>query len=421
MASVADLPAEILTAIFLLLIPDDGWMVPDPKLAPLLLCSVCSTWRNVALGAGNLWDSLHLAPHDPAAALRCIAMSKTWLSRAHGRPISLSLSNTRSLHPHTIDEIYDRFTLRRLRLGDPSMSNITALFSTPAPSLQILDIREPHPYISWRHASSSTGVIFPALTRLSVSARYNLPSVHPLPINWGCLTRLRLERAGTLQTICTLLEQCTALTMCYIAMPLRLTAPPFPGFASTPRRAATLPQLTTLTLNATFDIPALLEYFSFPALTTLSLGPSAGDTLTEETLRALDTVSAPALQCLSLNMYCRSQALVRQLERFPNITELRLNLKAAVLQALVARPDVVPALSQLTLVYGAIESENRESVEVLAEVAARRVPASGIQLVVDTVGVATWLVAKCTQTAMRYGFRMRVMEPAEGAFDVDLE
>ncbi|KAJ7747729.1 hypothetical protein B0H16DRAFT_1692274 [Mycena metata] len=53
------LPHDIVQEIFIACLPHDSNAVMSRKEAPLLLCEICSAWRNLALNTPTLWASLH--------------------------------------------------------------------------------------------------------------------------------------------------------------------------------------------------------------------------------------------------------------------------------------------------------------------------------------------------------------------------
>ncbi|THV07438.1 hypothetical protein K435DRAFT_960010 [Dendrothele bispora CBS 962.96] len=83
------LPTELLAEIFILCLPDQFYVAPDPLQAPLLLASVCAGWRTITLSTSNLWSSLCLRPG--ITYQRANPLLSTWLSRTSSRPLSLSL------------------------------------------------------------------------------------------------------------------------------------------------------------------------------------------------------------------------------------------------------------------------------------------------------------------------------------------
>lgn len=54
------LPVELLTEVFVFCLPDDTFIRPCPKSAPLLLTRVCGSWRDLALSVPRLWSSIYI-------------------------------------------------------------------------------------------------------------------------------------------------------------------------------------------------------------------------------------------------------------------------------------------------------------------------------------------------------------------------
>ncbi|KAJ7158027.1 hypothetical protein C8R43DRAFT_854891, partial [Mycena crocata] len=53
------LPEDIIRAIFIACLPSTHNAVVSPAASPLLLCQICSAWRDLALSTPQLWASLH--------------------------------------------------------------------------------------------------------------------------------------------------------------------------------------------------------------------------------------------------------------------------------------------------------------------------------------------------------------------------
>lgn len=62
---VQELPAELLAAIFISCTPEDPLTIRQPHTttAPMILCQICSRWREIALGTPELWTYLYFIPH----------------------------------------------------------------------------------------------------------------------------------------------------------------------------------------------------------------------------------------------------------------------------------------------------------------------------------------------------------------------
>ncbi|KAJ7143068.1 hypothetical protein C8R43DRAFT_1015575 [Mycena crocata] len=87
---VLALPPEILSEIFVHCLSDAEFITPDPTIAPLVLCGICSQWRMIALTTPALWNSLLL---DTPSANRegYTDLCQSWLSRARKTSLSLCL------------------------------------------------------------------------------------------------------------------------------------------------------------------------------------------------------------------------------------------------------------------------------------------------------------------------------------------
>ncbi|KAF8650057.1 hypothetical protein AX16_005447, partial [Volvariella volvacea WC 439] len=90
---------DMLREIFVRCLPIDSYAFMKTSQAPLLLCRICSHWREVALTIPRLWSSIYvpyISPIDstyiafiPELQVRLDAIS-SWLSRSGGLPLSIS-------------------------------------------------------------------------------------------------------------------------------------------------------------------------------------------------------------------------------------------------------------------------------------------------------------------------------------------
>lgn len=90
-------PDQVLQEIFQHCLPDDLYVVPHTRSAPLVLTHVCRRWRAVAQGTSELWSSIAL--HDCGVwnyELE-VKMIKRWLDRSRMHPIRMSIACL----PHT--------------------------------------------------------------------------------------------------------------------------------------------------------------------------------------------------------------------------------------------------------------------------------------------------------------------------------
>ncbi|KAJ7693813.1 hypothetical protein B0H17DRAFT_1199507 [Mycena rosella] len=102
---VAELPAELITEIFLWCHPmhEDTFEVPSDVVcndrsipSPLTLASVCRRWRDLALSTPELWSRIEFGFRDGSSASEASQRVKQWLDRAAPRPLTVSLHARKS-------------------------------------------------------------------------------------------------------------------------------------------------------------------------------------------------------------------------------------------------------------------------------------------------------------------------------------
>ncbi|KAJ6494029.1 hypothetical protein C8R47DRAFT_1118088 [Mycena vitilis] len=81
--------------------------------APLLLCRICSAWRNIAIRMPRLWNHLHVSwPFVAETEGRKQAMAQ-WLERSAQLPLAVSAAyDARSDDTHVILDSFLRFSAR---------------------------------------------------------------------------------------------------------------------------------------------------------------------------------------------------------------------------------------------------------------------------------------------------------------------
>jgi hypothetical protein len=85
------LPTEVLSHIFVHCLPQDKYLLPAWKLAPVLLTKICRRWKEVAVGTPSLWCRLN-ASSLPIKSLEKVPFClDLWLKRSRGCLLSLKL------------------------------------------------------------------------------------------------------------------------------------------------------------------------------------------------------------------------------------------------------------------------------------------------------------------------------------------
>ncbi|KAJ7640390.1 hypothetical protein DFH06DRAFT_1052815 [Mycena polygramma] len=87
---VARLPLELSSEIFIQSLPPSSSPGEHPSLqhAPLVLLSVCTTWKDIALSVPALWAAIRI---DFPCTEGFTDVLTAWLQRAHNHPLSISL------------------------------------------------------------------------------------------------------------------------------------------------------------------------------------------------------------------------------------------------------------------------------------------------------------------------------------------
>ncbi|KAL1677370.1 hypothetical protein EV122DRAFT_178131, partial [Schizophyllum commune] len=182
-APVRILPTEVLSYIFELCMEEPP-IKPDASKAPLLLCGICSRWREVALGTPTLWHNLHISvaallrdtPEDADRFYSSrVKIAETWLGRARTMPLNLTMAVTikerrfftrpryRDFPPFPVAAFFRPHarTLRSLTMELPKSqySSLCAIAPIPMPSLESLVISK-HSLVSAGTDESERIVVF---------------------------------------------------------------------------------------------------------------------------------------------------------------------------------------------------------------------------------------------------------------------
>ncbi|KAJ7181511.1 hypothetical protein C8R43DRAFT_969402 [Mycena crocata] len=171
---ILTLPSEITSEIFIRCLPSglkEESKNPHPRLAPLLLLTICRTWRDIALSTPTLWAVLRLyIETDSTLGSYVDEVFENWLRRSGDVPLSLTLHGWCASFP----TIIGRYATR-LRCLDVKM--YTGDFS---------------------HLPDTTA--FPLLERFSFEYGRAIRSVGP-PVPQNCLPMRALQQAPQLREV----------------------------------------------------------------------------------------------------------------------------------------------------------------------------------------------------------------------------
>ncbi|KAJ2922806.1 hypothetical protein H1R20_g14303, partial [Candolleomyces eurysporus] len=132
------MPQEIMERIFVQSLPAGGYGTFNPCDSPLVLLRVCRLWREIALGAPELWSSIDIVipvqllsavrtpdPKNQQRVASLLAEVNRWLVRSGSHPLSIRTpekfsSNLNESREEILDKIYSSLALHshRWRSGD---------------------------------------------------------------------------------------------------------------------------------------------------------------------------------------------------------------------------------------------------------------------------------------------------------------
>ncbi|KAJ7040817.1 hypothetical protein C8F04DRAFT_228474 [Mycena alexandri] len=261
---VLTLPPEVVSEIFIRTLSETRAR-PNVTEAPLLLCTVCSQWRTIAIFTPALWSSIELTFKFSLFGSNFLALLDLWLSRTGHHPLSLSL-------------YYDEYTVTKNR---PQVDLVVHLLLRH--SHQWADVELKLPDASGFHQFK--GYHYPALKALSlthsvntsippVASFTNAPSLtsvqlsagsaaDPIVLPWPQLTSLKCE-ALYVHDCLGLLRETTQLVEFTVYLQeggAEIQHLPF----------LILPTLRSLHLLREECHMDLLQYLTLPALETLSI------------------------------------------------------------------------------------------------------------------------------------------------------
>lgn len=202
------LPHDVLREIFFACLPQTVHLPPRPDDAPLLLTSICSSWRTLALNTQELWCDFQVALGSRARKNNhALGALGAWLSRCPDRPLSFKIhAAPRAPFPlpgiqHDIlpiDLIIPHISrIRILDLQNISGEQMYALITLPPSSFPLLEEVDIFLRDSWifRAEPWEATAFHDAKQLRSFTIRGFDGTLSPITLNlpWGQLRSLHLD------------------------------------------------------------------------------------------------------------------------------------------------------------------------------------------------------------------------------------
>ena len=286
--SIHSLPLEVLSEIFVLVLPTDRELYSMPQFydserrklinTTPAFCAVCSSWRSLALAAPRLWNRILI--HVPRGMNKAQAQRKAadlvqWISRSHSVPLTLHISGD----------------FAKPRNGKGPEGPIISVIKDHAARWKSLYFRAFQPSLSLLHFDG-----WHSLRRLYYPY-FDPASCANQTVPWAHITHLQIRKYIACQDSATIFIKCPKLV--YLSI---LVDPEAIGQSTVP---VILEDLVTFYLKTSYhaadlaaDLQTILHQLSLPSLREISInGISSGDI---EPLLNLFTRSSCALDRLEI-------------------------------------------------------------------------------------------------------------------------
>ncbi|KAJ7475229.1 hypothetical protein B0H11DRAFT_1728048 [Mycena galericulata] len=265
---ILTIPPEIMEEIFVFCLPDeeDGPLIPDPSLAPLVLLNICKHWRSIALSTPRLWCSIRVNLR-PQQLQNSISLLRCWLARSLSRPLSVGVVYMNYEDNPSPDALIDALTQSSAQWRDVRLE-------LPFKDLQRLNGIEGHVPLLKKLLIGPTDAYFAGMQGLRIapitafSDAPSLREVHlvtgfpfTLELPWAQLTELKATSLSVCECL-EILEASPALVRCTLS--LRQS---FDTASAT--RIPPLEHLEVLTLRTSGFHADLLHCLTLPALREL--------------------------------------------------------------------------------------------------------------------------------------------------------
>ncbi|KAF8629914.1 hypothetical protein AX15_003192 [Amanita polypyramis BW_CC] len=211
------LPREILAEIFIKCLPDAKLetLWTSKSFAPILLCNICSSWRELAVATPHLWSTLGISIRDSALdKLTAVHVTNKWLERSGTLPLTLRLKHNPFVpflnpRPVLVKAILSVFANHASRWED------VALYLEGCPRLALPQVgslpllRAFHLQASKQHIIRLPFSENPRLVRLSWPYPFTTPTSAQIP--WHQMTHLRIETGVSMFSVSETIRLCPSL------------------------------------------------------------------------------------------------------------------------------------------------------------------------------------------------------------------
>jgi hypothetical protein len=261
---INELPPEILGEIFVRCLPRKAWIPHCPSVleAPMLLCQVCSRWRELTLSLPTLWSSFSANLAHPIRAGR-VSLAQLWIERSHNQPLFLFLDLRRSdpLTSHIMGSFLaniHRWNNVAFAVDDDSARGLLAIPGGSARLLESFGVHAPKCSTEIINEISPILLSFQNLRRLHWYSRSTPTTL--LNMSFSKLTHIKLECPLPFNECVRFISRCSQI--CDLELE-RIVPSPAPQNLP----VVTFPYLFSLSVGICDS--DVLDYFTLPSLKSL--------------------------------------------------------------------------------------------------------------------------------------------------------
>ncbi|KAJ7662947.1 hypothetical protein B0H17DRAFT_1093024 [Mycena rosella] len=234
------LPEDIVRDIFVACLPSNRNALILSDEAPLLLCQICSAWRQLALLTPRLWASVHIVVPNPPVLNVLAEMVTHWLNRSGALPLSISVvfSRTWKIGQTNLPLLMPLIGFSRrwqdieLTVNHVTCTALETLSPDDVPLLKSINIRGIQ-----RRIPGGVGIFHDGIDNVESLAFLNTASLrsvtvaqgsdlHKFPLPWAQLRGLVVENEGIQYAHAVdILRQCLFLEHCVLQISPSLPPP----------------------------------------------------------------------------------------------------------------------------------------------------------------------------------------------------
>ncbi|KAJ7253524.1 hypothetical protein C8J57DRAFT_1473845 [Mycena rebaudengoi] len=350
------LPDDVVREIFVASLPANRNCAISSQESPLLLCTICQSWRSLALSTPRIWASIHIVAPSSDKTERMINTVRDWLARSGALPLSISLTVSLSAWPtpdtSTLLKALISYSLRwkyiRFILPPYQFEPLSPLSPEDVPVLEeaiidgstseLVDHTIMSPRLAFLRATS--------LWSVSLNSEFISPSTL---IRLEFLRHLSFENVGgthlyiTSHSALEILRRCALLETCTILIS---------GDLDGPSTLCRMEHLRNLCVRSAGGGPRFFEILVLPNLRRLEYSSQTG-------LHFLPLLSsAHSVECLViLDFQELTTTLLDILRLTPMLEELHICGEPAMLNEDPENPWIVPDGQFIPLLTSQAESE----------------------------------------------------------------